>query len=136
MKTLLPTIIASLALFSPLHATSTNPILDAAAQLSEALASDSFSEAKADASKLASAAMETHDSVIAQSASKVAIATSLEQAREDYKAVGAQTALLAHGVSGYSVVSCSMANGKWVQKGTAIRNPYFGSGMLTCGVIE
>ena len=136
MKTLLPVIVATLALFSPLQAASTNPLLDAAAQVSEALASDNFPEAKADASKLAAAATAAHDSNIAQSATKVAAATSLEQARNAYKSVGAQTADLAHGVSGYTVFSCGMADAKWVQKGTAVHNPYFGKAMLGCGAAE
>ena len=136
MKTLLFLFAIALALLSPLRAASPDPILEAATQVSEALAADNLAGAKGDASKLAAAATAAHDAALAQSATKVAAATSLEQARSAYKAVGAKTAVLAHGVSGYSVVFCGMADAKWVQKGTTVRNPYFGKEMLTCGSIE
>jgi hypothetical protein len=136
MKTLLPLLAITLTLLTPLRAASPNPILDAAAQVSEALAGDNLVEAKVNASKLADVATTAHDTDLARNAGKVSAAASLDQARSAYKIVGAQTATLAHGVSGYSVVSCSMAEAKWVQKGTAVRNPYFGKEMLTCGVIE
>jgi Cu(I)/Ag(I) efflux system membrane fusion protein len=39
-----------------------------------------------------------------------------------------------------SVAFCPMARdgkgGKWLQRGTEIRNPYYGSEMLTCGSVE
>jgi Cu(I)/Ag(I) efflux system membrane fusion protein len=39
-----------------------------------------------------------------------------------------------------SVASCPMARGgkgaKWVQRGAQIKNPYFGSEMLTCGSVD
>ncbi|MCZ7583301.1 MAG: DUF3347 domain-containing protein [Deltaproteobacteria bacterium] len=34
-----------------------------------------------------------------------------------------------------TVVFCSMYPGSWLQKGTDVRNPYYGSKMLTCGEI-
>ncbi len=37
--------------------------------------------------------------------------------------------------SGINVVYCSMTPGAWLQKGARIRNPYYGSKMLTCGEI-
>ncbi|MDQ1330501.1 MAG: rane fusion protein copper/silver efflux system [Thermodesulfobacteriota bacterium] len=37
--------------------------------------------------------------------------------------------------SGINVIYCSMNPGSWLQKGKKIRNPYYGSKMLTCGEI-
>ncbi|MBA4369471.1 MAG: hypothetical protein C0403_17735, partial [Desulfobacterium sp.] len=37
--------------------------------------------------------------------------------------------------SGINVVYCSMYPGSWLQKGSKIRNPYYGSKMLSCGQI-
>ena len=37
--------------------------------------------------------------------------------------------------SGINVIYCSMNPGSWLQKGKNIRNPYYGSKMLTCGEI-
>ena len=34
------------------------------------------------------------------------------------------------------VVKCPMAKARWIQKGSAIKNPYYGNKMLTCGEIE
>ena len=34
------------------------------------------------------------------------------------------------------VAFCPMAGKPWLQKGTAIKNPYFGSRMLECGEIK
>ncbi len=34
------------------------------------------------------------------------------------------------------IAYCPMANKPWVQKGTAINNPYYGSAMSTCGSIK
>lgn len=36
---------------------------------------------------------------------------------------------------GISVVYCSMTPGSWLQRGTTISNPYYGSKMLRCGEI-
>ena len=36
---------------------------------------------------------------------------------------------------GIYVVYCSMAPGSWLQRGTGIRNPYYGAEMLRCGMI-
>jgi len=37
--------------------------------------------------------------------------------------------------SGINVIYCSMKPGSWLQKGAAIRNPYYGAKMLPCGEI-
>jgi hypothetical protein len=38
--------------------------------------------------------------------------------------------------SGLHIAYCPMANKPWIQKGTDIKNPYYGSQMLTCGSIK
>lgn len=37
---------------------------------------------------------------------------------------------------GLVVATCPMVDASWVQKDGDIRNPYYGSGMLTCGTIK
>jgi Cu(I)/Ag(I) efflux system membrane fusion protein len=34
------------------------------------------------------------------------------------------------------IAYCPMADKDWIQKGTEIKNPYYGSAMLTCGSIK
>lgn len=61
----------------------------------------------------------------------------LAQARLTFKALS-QTLVLWATLSkpaGYSVMYCSMAKGAWLQKDPAVRNPYYGPSMLTCGEI-
>lgn len=38
--------------------------------------------------------------------------------------------------AGIHIAYCPMANKPWVQKGTDIKNPYYGSAMSTCGTIK
>jgi Cu(I)/Ag(I) efflux system membrane fusion protein len=38
--------------------------------------------------------------------------------------------------AGLRVAYCPMADKPWLQKGTDIKNPYYGSQMLTCGTIK
>ncbi len=38
--------------------------------------------------------------------------------------------------AGIHVAYCPMADKPWMQKGTDIKNPYYGSQMLTCGSIK
>jgi hypothetical protein len=37
---------------------------------------------------------------------------------------------------GTVVVYCSMAPGRWLQRGTAVKNPYYGAEMLACGTVQ
>lgn len=48
----------------------------------------------------------------------------------------ARAAAFPQAAQGLVVVYCSMAPGRWLQKEGAVRNPYFGDEMLTCGDIE
>lgn len=38
--------------------------------------------------------------------------------------------------AGLHVVFCSMAPGRWLQRGVLIKNPYYGKDMLTCGAVQ
>lgn len=38
--------------------------------------------------------------------------------------------------AGLNVIYCSMAPGRWLQRGTQVKNPYYGKDMLTCGEVE
>jgi hypothetical protein len=39
-------------------------------------------------------------------------------------------------LDGLELAYCPMVKRSWLQKGTEIRNPYYGSAMLGCGVIQ
>ncbi|MFG1501115.1 hypothetical protein ABMA70_12995 [Halobacteriovorax sp. XZX-3] len=38
--------------------------------------------------------------------------------------------------SDLKIVKCPMAKARWIQKGSSVKNPYYGKKMLTCGEIE
>jgi uncharacterized protein YfiM (DUF2279 family) len=70
-------------------------------------------------------------------AQKVAKAKGIKAQREAYKALSRPMALWAtmSKPAGVNVVFCSMAKGSWLQRTKAIRNPYYGAKMLTCGQV-
>ncbi|POB13603.1 hypothetical protein C0Z22_10590 [Halobacteriovorax sp. DA5] len=38
--------------------------------------------------------------------------------------------------SDLKIVKCPMAKARWIQKGSSVKNPYYGKKMLTCGEVE
>lgn len=65
-------------------------------------------------------------------------ANDIKEARERFKLVSAQAIRLAEKEDGYVVMTCPMAgeNGDWLQTSEEVRNPYFGSKMLSCGKVK
>lgn len=65
-------------------------------------------------------------------------AETIEKARKEFKHVSAQAIRMAKSEEGFVIMTCPMAgeNGDWVQSDTTVRNPYFGSKMLRCGMVK
>ena len=93
-------------------------------QIHIALAADDLASAKAAATGLG------------DSASDIAKATSLQDARTGFETLSARAKTLATGQSGYYVAHCPMLKKDWVQTSATIANPYGGKEMVGCGEIQ
>jgi predicted negative regulator of RcsB-dependent stress response len=87
------------------------------------------------------ARMGTEGMAIAKAAKAVADAVDLKTARESFGSLS--DAVIAAGnaegwkdVPDLRVAYCPMIRKSWLQKDDAIKNPYYGSMMLTCGEIK
>jgi hypothetical protein len=107
------------------------------------LANDTSDTVKADADAMAAAAaaLGTAGAPIASAARELSAASGLAAARDAFGKVS--DALLAYTDATQAPVGadtarayCPMVKKSWLQKGEAIRNPYFGKSMLGCGVIK
>lgn len=74
---------------------------------------------------------------IKKAAKKLRQSKDIKAMREALKELSKPMALWASMAKpkGISVAYCSMAPGSWLQRGTVIANPYYGSKMLRCGEI-
>ena len=128
------------------------PVLAEYLEIQVALANDSFAGVRErgkrivvlakvlDPASAPAAARERYRDLPAKlgaAAAALVAATDLAQARTAFKELSKPMALwgTAARPKGITVAYCSMAPGSWLQQGTAIRNPYYGSAMLTCGEI-
>jgi hypothetical protein len=107
------------------------------------LANDTSDTVRADAEAMASAAaaLGTAGAPIAVAARELSSADGLAAVREAFGKVS--DAVMAYVDATQVSVGvdtarayCPMIKKSWLQKGDAIRNPYFGKGMLGCGVIK
>jgi hypothetical protein len=77
---------------------------------------------------------------IAKQADTLAQAKDLKAAREAFKPLSASLVkYLAENKAGqgtYHEAYCPMAKANWLQTGKAIKNPYMGKAMLTCGELK
>lgn len=59
----------------------------------------------------------------------------IEELRSSFKTLS--EVYIKHGdkkeLKGLITASCPMANGKWIQKNSSLKNPYYGKSMLECG---
>lgn len=109
-------------------------ILPSYLEIQEKLASDSVEGLK-EAAEVILVESKNLDKKIATATKKIVASKNIKEIRKNFKAL---SALVAHWVNeskpeGYEVVHCSMAEADWVQKKGEIRNPYYGSSMLSCG---
>jgi len=87
------------------------------------------------------ARMATEGAAIVKAAKALEAAADLKTAREAFG--GLSDAVIAAGTAAgwkdipdLRVAYCPMIRKSWIQKDDAIRNPYYGTGMLTCGEIK
>ena len=106
-------------------------------QIQIALANDSTEGVSEAAASVVSAAASLGESgkMIAIAAKALVDASTLEATREKFGPMS--EALIAYGnevgFGELKVAYCPMVSKSWVQKASAIRNPFYGSTMLTCG---
>ena len=85
-----------------------------------------------------SAGLGTAGAAIGEAAARLAAAKNLASARAAFNTLGNAIMILAKTSSarlgpGVRVAYCPMARKYWLQRGDAIRNPYYGASMLDCG---
>lgn len=118
-------------------------ILDPYFRIQTQLTEDRMDTVKADTSEIAKAAagLGAPAASIAGAAKELSGAADIDAAREAFGKLS--TAVIAYAEStkasigaNTATVYCSMANKSWLQKGNAVKNPYYGKAMLTCGEIK
>ena len=115
------------------------PYLEVQAQL----AADKVDGIKASAAAISTAAssLGKPGEAIVEAAKALEQAADLEAAREAFgplsdAVIAAAKAEGWAGLDDVKVAFCPMVNRSWLQKGEKIRNPFYGSAMLTCGEIK
>jgi Protein of unknown function (DUF3347) len=102
-----------------------------------ALANDKLEGVKAPAAAMAAEAekMGSSGAAIAKQARALEQAKDLNAAREAFNPLSESViaAAKAAKIPDVKVAYCPMVKGSWLQKDNAIKNPYYGSQMLTCG---
>ena len=114
------------------------PALAEYLKIHQSLAADKEQGVAQVAGRLEQIAARIKDREIRAAAGKLRRARGLEQMRAAFKELSKPFVVWASSakVAGVKVVRCDMAKASWVQKEPAVRNPYYGSRMLTCGTIE
>ena len=100
--------------------------------ISEALASDDFKQAKTAAVALVKEAQADGMLSIVKAAKAVADARDIAQARQALRTLTSEVAPMADAKTDV-VMYCPMAKADWIQARGPTRNPYFGKAMLDCG---
>ena len=118
-------------------------LVDPYLRVQTALAADKIDGVKADAGQIARAAgsLGTQAKAIVDAARQLESAADVTKARDAFGNLSDAIVayLQASGStpgSDVKVAFCPMAAKPWLQKGTAIRNPYYGKSMLECGEIK
>jgi hypothetical protein len=131
--------LAGVALAADLPATLVDPYL----RVQTALAADKMDGVKADAGQIAKSAatLGAQAKPIADAAKQLESAANIDKARDVFGTLSDAVVAYLQATSSTAgtdvkVAFCPMAGKPWLQKGTAIRNPYYGSRMLECGDIK
>ena len=100
-----------------------------------ALSADKLAEVAPHAKQLAAHVEAIGGELAKKAANQLVAAKTLEDARTHF---GELSTILVpvfqkERIPGTSVFMCSMKNRPWVQKGTEVQNPYYGTAMATCG---
>jgi hypothetical protein len=119
-------------------------VLDHYLKIQTALAKDSTKGIDENANAIAKAVkgdgMKMLSPDVAKQAETLARASDLKAAREAFKPLS--QSLIKYladskaGIGTYHEAYCPMVNASWLQTGKAIRNPYMGSEMLSCGELK
>jgi protein SCO1/2 len=124
----------------PPAAANVSPVVDPYLRMHDALSADSMQGVKDAARVVAVQAMKigTSAEAIRVAASGFEQAADLPATRAAFRKLGDAIIIYAKASKaplgdGVSVVYCPMQRAYWLQKGTAIRNPYYGKSMLECG---
>lgn len=119
------------------------PVLDAYFRVQAALADDSMTGVKNEATAIAQAAgqLGAQGRPIVAAARELAGTSAIADARTAFGKLSAALIGYADATKsplGNDVVTtyCPMAKQTWLQKGEKIRNPHYGKSMLACGVIK
>ena len=127
-----------------------NQLLEKYLALTQAMAADDDAKTKSAAAafhqfvnspEFASAATTEKDLAAFPKASQLWVTLDRKGIQQDFSDVSATMVKYAQNhkaEKGTKVIGafCPMAPGKWLQVETELRNPYFGSEMLTCGIFE
>jgi hypothetical protein len=115
-------------------------LVDPYLQVQVALASDQFTGVAplAEAIQQAAAPLGSDAEPIVEGAKKLGAATDIAAARTAFGEVSSALAAYAEKTNSglgpdVRLAFCPMLKKPWLQKGTDIRNPYYGASMLTCG---
>ena len=100
------------------------------------LSTDSMVGIKEAATALAPLAKELGGAQAGTAATKLAAATTIQDARAHFGEVSDALVetFLAAGIPGVHGFTCAMVKKPWAQKGDKTQNPYYGKTMPTCGV--
>lgn len=101
-----------------------------------ALVQDSMDGVAAAAKVLLPLAVDISGPEAGRAVTALAVARNLDEARTRLAPVSEALVpvFLAAGIPGLTGFVCTMKNARWVQRGEAVANPYFGKVMPTCGV--
>ena len=119
---------------------SLTPLLDPYFRIQSALTDDKTEGVQADATLIATEArsLGAGGEAIAAAAAGLGAAADIGAARVAFGKLS--DALIAYAEQtkaptgeGVTAMYCPMVKKSWLQKGTAVKNPYFGKSMLTCG---
>ena len=109
-------------------------------KIQAALAKDSIDEVKASAGNVATAATSLGAPAIGIDTAAVQLASTadLADAREKFGTLSNAIVTYMDGLhitppEGVRIAYCPMAKKPWLQQGSTLANPYYGSGMPTCG---
>jgi membrane fusion protein, copper/silver efflux system len=143
MKLALPVLVVSM-MYAPLAAAADlpKPLLDAYLQVQTDLAADKLETVSAQAGVIESGAagLGADAAPIAAAAKKLQAVKDIAAARVAFGEVS--EALIAYAektktpLGDLRIAYCPMVNKRWLQKEASIRNPDYGSAMLTCGSFQ
>lgn len=127
--------------------TSSNTILNVYLKVKDALVASNVSQASENAGKLITAIEQTSTDILAEDvktsllkeAKAISQSKDLKQQRDKFAGLSEKVAGLAKSkklsAEPLYLMTCPMKKASWLSSEKAIKNPYFGNAMLTCGAV-